>query len=399
MRIRLCSSSFTASIPMALFASTCLCASSLAEPQTYRVDDLGPGWSGSAMNNRGDACGNFSPDGTALLAGFSRNGRPFELLPLPEGMQTSRASDINDRGVIVGAVCPNQFVITQPIAAVWHPVGDGYEVEILGTYSTHPYSAAWAINNLGDIIGGSGHFGWSLTTGLLFDEGGPTILPGGIRASDINDARVLVSGNVLTELDTGLTTEIPLPPGNWQGFASNAINNSNDVCGHVIGFSGCSTFPIRYRQGIGWEFLGGCATTTSATAINDHGDALLYYYTTVAGVDFTDHGFYAIGSLIDPSQGTWFVQWGGAIDINKNHQILSSARRGATGPIGAIRMSPIYLPCPADIDGDGELTLFDFLRFQNLFAMGDPAADFDGDGTLTIFDFLAFQNAFAIGCP
>ncbi len=26
-------------------------------------------------------------------------------------------------------------------------------------------------------------------------------------------------------------------------------------------------------------------------------------------------------------------------------------------------------------------------------------ADFDGDGTLTIFDFLAFQNAFAAGCP
>jgi hypothetical protein len=26
-------------------------------------------------------------------------------------------------------------------------------------------------------------------------------------------------------------------------------------------------------------------------------------------------------------------------------------------------------------------------------------ADVDGDGELTIFDFLAFQNAFAAGCP
>ncbi|MFI4917576.1 MAG: hypothetical protein ACIAS6_13860, partial [Phycisphaerales bacterium JB060] len=26
-------------------------------------------------------------------------------------------------------------------------------------------------------------------------------------------------------------------------------------------------------------------------------------------------------------------------------------------------------------------------------------ADFDGDGELTIFDFLAFQNAFDAGCP
>ena len=54
--------------------------------------------------------------------------------------------------------------------------------------------------------------------------------------------------------------------------------------------------------------------------------------------------------------------------------------------------------CPADIDGDGELTLFDFLEFQNLFASGDLRADFDGDGELTLFDFLEFQNLFAIGC-
>ena len=55
-------------------------------------------------------------------------------------------------------------------------------------------------------------------------------------------------------------------------------------------------------------------------------------------------------------------------------------------------------PCQADLDGDGELTIFDFLAFQNLFDAGDPAADFDGDGELTIFDFLAFQNAFDAGC-
>ncbi|MFG0284186.1 MAG: SBBP repeat-containing protein [Phycisphaerales bacterium JB039] len=55
--------------------------------------------------------------------------------------------------------------------------------------------------------------------------------------------------------------------------------------------------------------------------------------------------------------------------------------------------------CPADCDGDGELTFFDFLCFQNLFATGDPGADCDGDGALTFFDFLCFQNAFAAGCP
>jgi hypothetical protein len=54
--------------------------------------------------------------------------------------------------------------------------------------------------------------------------------------------------------------------------------------------------------------------------------------------------------------------------------------------------------CRADLDGDGQLTIFDFLMFQNLFDAGDLAADFDGDGRLTIFDFLAFQNEFDAGC-
>ena len=55
--------------------------------------------------------------------------------------------------------------------------------------------------------------------------------------------------------------------------------------------------------------------------------------------------------------------------------------------------------CRADLDGDGELTVFDFLEFQNLFDAGDLAADFDGDGALTVFDFLEFQNDFVRGCP
>ena len=54
--------------------------------------------------------------------------------------------------------------------------------------------------------------------------------------------------------------------------------------------------------------------------------------------------------------------------------------------------------CRADLDGDGQLSLFDFLAFQNLFDAGDLTADFDGDGDLTLFDFWAFQNEFDIGC-
>jgi hypothetical protein len=54
---------------------------------------------------------------------------------------------------------------------------------------------------------------------------------------------------------------------------------------------------------------------------------------------------------------------------------------------------------PADLaEPLGQLDVFDFLAFQNLFAAGDAAADMDGDGSLTIFDFLAFQTSFDGGC-
>lgn len=56
-------------------------------------------------------------------------------------------------------------------------------------------------------------------------------------------------------------------------------------------------------------------------------------------------------------------------------------------------------PCAVDLDGDGAVTIFDFLLFQTLFDAGDLRADFDGDGVLTIFDFLRYFDAFDIGCP
>ncbi|MFG0283809.1 MAG: hypothetical protein ACF8R7_05255 [Phycisphaerales bacterium JB039] len=55
--------------------------------------------------------------------------------------------------------------------------------------------------------------------------------------------------------------------------------------------------------------------------------------------------------------------------------------------------------CYADCDGSGSLDFFDFLCFQNEFALGSAYADCDGSGSLDFFDFLCYQNAFAAGCP
>ncbi|MFG0286385.1 MAG: GC-type dockerin domain-anchored protein, partial [Phycisphaerales bacterium JB039] len=54
--------------------------------------------------------------------------------------------------------------------------------------------------------------------------------------------------------------------------------------------------------------------------------------------------------------------------------------------------------CLPDFDDNGSLDFFDFLAFQNAFAMGDRRADLNKDGFLSLFDFLVFQNAFELGC-
>ena len=60
-----------------------------------------------------------------------------------------------------------------------------------------------------------------------------------------------------------------------------------------------------------------------------------------------------------------------------------------------------WLPKPgcADCINLQGCTVFAYLCFLNLFGAGDPCADLDGNGVLDIFDFLAFQNVFAMRCP
>ncbi|MEQ8844180.1 MAG: S8 family serine peptidase, partial [Phycisphaerales bacterium] len=103
------------------------------------------------------------------------------------------------------------------------------------------------------------------------------------------------------------------------------------------------------------------------------------------------HGMVEIGTDVALQAGThelrveFFERGGGAG--------LIMSIRGNDGVKRVVSADDLSraVDCPADFDGDGELTLFDFLAFQNAFDSGDLAADFDGNGTLNIFDFLEFQ--------
>ena len=113
--------------------------------------------------------------------------------------------------------------------------------------------------------------------------------------------------------------------------------------------------------------------------------------------------------LIKDSRGSWVSkpdsrwtgrQAEGAVSLSRSRTDFDAAVM--TGPSFNNLEDPTIYPshpdCYADCDGDGALTIFDFLCFQNKFAVRDLAADCDLDGRWTIFDFLCFQNRFDNGC-
>jgi hypothetical protein len=57
-----------------------------------------------------------------------------------------------------------------------------------------------------------------------------------------------------------------------------------------------------------------------------------------------------------------------------------------------------FTSCTADVDGDGELNIFDFISFQGLYEVGSQSADCNHDGVLNILDFVCYQAMFQQGC-
>lgn len=118
----------------------------------------------------------------------------------------------------------------------------------------------------------------------------------------------------------------------------------------------------------------------------------------------TDHG-----DVLAPSPGGFAVatygdDGGPAIVLSRAGRVIVHGPHWDYWDLGSIRVAENQIRwmvrCQADLDGDGELTVFDFLRFQNRFDSGGASgfADFAYDGQLDIFDFLAFFNMFDAGC-
>ena len=363
-------------------ASTLVAAAAHAAPPTYRVEVLGPNMSGFDMNASGTVVGrqlNAQQVGKAFVA---RRGEAPMLLPTPAEWQSSDAYAISPNGVIVGAVSTGTIASIGSRAAAWHPVKNGYQFSLLTPYPGDTHSTATAVNSHGDIVGGSGGLGLgSYPRAVRFTAGPAQLLPQISLPADVNENRVVLAYNQLLDLDDMSITTIPLPPGNWQGFVGIDLTDNGNFCGYILGFSGCSTFPLRYRPGVGWEFVGGCATTTAANSINERGDVTAYVANTSSWIALVGEENANPASLIDPADGAWTIL--GVGSINNSRAMLASGRPLGDAVTKLLRLVPIRAE---DLDGDGVVGSSDLGILLSAWGAPGGPGDINADGAVDSAD-------------
>ena len=365
----------TSAVTLALTAAT-----ATAAPPVYRAIPIANAVGPTAINESATVVGtNSSP----IRAWISSAGAPAVLLPLPAGMASSWAHDVNEAGVVVGAVGAQYSPEFGGKAAAWLPVRGGYEVVVLGALPGHVASDATALNNVGDIVGWSSNGTYRLP--VLFSLSSP---PANLQATglfdpqDVNDERVVVDRSFTVkrlDLATMQVVDLGTPGAGYLATAATAINGGGTISGIAIRTSTtCDREAARFSDSNGWEILSNCGPYNGAQDLNDLGDvtlsAQLMHY-----VRFVDEGTYAIQSLIDEAEGPWYPFSFTGLAINNAREIALNASHPASGFGGAVLLVPIGPE--EDLNGDGTVDAADLTIL--LAAWGrcqGCAADFDGNG-------------------
>jgi hypothetical protein len=117
----------------------------------------------------------------------------------------------------------------------------------------------------------------------------------------------------------------------------------------------------------------------------------------------------ARAQLADPPEMDWnVIAGGGQTDAAADDLTLGGTAGQAAVAVlsaGDLTLSGGFWPvvsrpnCPADMTGDGQISVQDFLSYLQLYAAADARADMTGDGAVSVMDFLTYLSLYAAGCP
>jgi|GEM_PF-6821591 len=238
--------------------------------------------------------------------------------------------------------------------------------------------------------------------GLLVDPGvqsifaGRVVLNPGASIGDVAGSTVIQDPEWLPRVPLGVTIEPEPCSESLNGGCDTGEGMTTGIWGGTIG-GGVWGFGGPEDDSDWYRILGVRDTHTTDVRVESEFDAFVLVFDGPT----CDTGDPAIEMFV-PAGGTLV---GSAVLSSDEVLVRVRPAGGDVSCDGGNRYTLTIGPgepvagCYADFDGDGELTIFDFLAYQNAFVAGDPSADCDGDSELTIFDFLCFQNAFVAGCP
>lgn len=327
-------------------------------PPSCSVTFLGPASTVGAMNELGTVVGQRSV-GNNTRGWVASAGSPAILLPLPTPADNSSwALDLNELGVIVGAVSTTSSPEFSPRAARWTPDGmGGYTVVELGKLPGHSGSAATAINNLGDIVGYStiSFFRYP----VLFSAPGGVLDLNPLGVFDpqaVNDQREMLDKQCKRlDLATMLVQSFPLPSGppSYSAITGYAINELGQIAGTAVlaTSTSCVYQAARHMDDYGWQLLSPCSPVALAYDINDLGDTLFKAFSTLTTIVHLEGiGDFNPQQLIAPGAGSFTVH--GTSAINDARQLAVFVTDNSTGTSGAALLTPIQT-CQADLGFGG----------------------------------------------
>jgi probable HAF family extracellular repeat protein len=338
---------------MALF----LCAgAAMSLAQTYNVADLGTlsGNSvsqGYALNDTGEAAGTSS-DPTGAIAVMFSGGRATSISTLRSDVSVATA--MSGTGEVVGY----NIFYSNPNSEFQAFLYSNGSMTNINSASLFPSgTAAWGVNNSGEVVG-TGYLNSSSFHAFLYSGGKMVDLgpPGSYQASAvaINNSGQIVGSYYLTSgksgqflYSNGKITTLPVPSGS-SSVSAFAINDSGEITGAIYPSSGAPAHAASYNNGV-WSDLGAIsgALASTAKAINISGQIVgtavfrqTQYHPPKPGkhVPFisTSKGLVDLNTLIPSGTGFTLTD---AVSINDSGQILCDADN-ASGSEHAVLLSP-----------------------------------------------------------
>lgn len=401
-------------------AFSSLLLASVANAQQYQAIVLptlgGPGAAAYGVNDAGHAVGAADLEVDGFHACIWINGQAHDLGALADGA-VSTAFSVNNSDVVVGR---SQDANGVNRAVRWVPnQSGGWNIEDLGTLRDDDGGFGWAtrINNNGQIVGyatsnAGGYHAFRWTNGVKLDLGtlawsGPLAYS---QALGINDAGETVgfAYRVLGGPEHGFahdgTTQRDITlPGQFSLAQGWNINSSGVIGGYISSAQlGDGNFQAAYLPLRGsWQLV---------PRIPGHNHIGSYGYDIsnageMVGVSFNEQtpdfrGFYFDGQSVFDLNDIATGQPGQiteADDISETGYIAASAD-SLDGPV-ALLLSPV-VPCPGDIDGDGQVNLTDLaLLLANFGSSGRGIeGDLNGDDTVDLTDLAMLLARFGVTC-